>query len=169
MRFPPLTWGSSPVKASSLKTLADMTKYLRCHHVLQTNPCISTCCSWGHRRVKQNKTLWIKACLWKSAAVCEKGVMWEKAARSSVTGGEGWEGIRRGRELLGAFYALTMQTPCFTLYSGGSSLWWPARGGEATRLSRYVVPLNSHQKDKHPHFPEPDSPFLGFPFNQIKR
>lgn len=133
MRFLPLTWGSSPVKASSLKTLADMTKYLRCHHVLQTNPCISTCCSWGHRRVKQNKTLWIKACLWKSAAVCEKGVMWEKASRSSATGGEDWEGIRRGRELCGAFYALTMQTPCSTIYSDGSSLWWLARRGEATK------------------------------------
>ena len=79
-------------------------------------------------RDEQNKTLWIKACLWKSAAVCEEGVMWEKAAMSSATGGEGWEGIRRGREALwGLFCANDVDSLLHTLLWWVQP-WWAARG-----------------------------------------
>lgn len=114
----------SQLTTTVTELLADMTKYLRCHYVLQTNPCISTCCSWGQRIAKQNivnKSMFVEmfSCLWGRCDVGESGdVMYHRRGRL---------GKKKEREetLWAAFYVLMILTPCSTLYSGGPSpVWW---------------------------------------------
>ena len=123
MKFPPSTWGSSPVKASSLETLADMTKYLRCHHVLQTNPCISTCCSWGQRKSKTkqntvNKSMFVEkcSCPWGRCDVGESGyVICHRRER-----------LGRNKKREGALWGLLCANNVDSLLH--TLLWWAASG-----------------------------------------
>lgn len=80
----------------------------------------------------------------------------------------------RGRKLclLGAFYVLIMWTPCSTLCSavGRPSVVTARERETAEKRAAWIrcTPAwkKKLQKNEHPHFPRPDSSFLGFPSQQ---